>query len=268
MIKVMITGAYGLVGGVAYRQLAVQPKRYDVYGLARRRHLSARTPDEWALEIPEDHFVLSDLSDLDELTDAMAGMDVVVHMAANPRASAPWESIASSNVHGAYHVFEACRRAGVARLVFASTIMVSWGYREVEPYKAITEGRYEDVPGHVRVVTVDAPPQPRDLYACSKLWAENLGRYYAARHDLSCLGLRIGWVVAEDRVPAPHAQPVWCSQRDIAQLIERCINAPESLRFDLFYGVSNSRWRWVDIEHAREAVGYEPQDWAEDHPPR
>ena len=41
--------------------------------------------------------------------------------------------------------------------------------------------------------------------------------------------LRIGAVNAEDRPLAPRQYSVWCSQRDIAQMIERCIAAPESL---------------------------------------
>ena len=49
-------------------------------------------------------------------------------------------------------------------------------------------------------------------------------------------------------------------------MVERCIDAPDDLRFDIFYAVSNNRYRWVDIEHAREVVGYVPQDRAEDYP--
>jgi NAD+ dependent glucose-6-phosphate dehydrogenase len=51
------------------------------------------------------------------------------------------------------------------------------------------------------------------------------------------------------------------------QLVERCITAPEDLRFDIFYGLSANRWRWVDIEHARQVVGYESQDHGEDFYP-
>ena len=54
------------------------------------------------------------------------------------------------------------------------------------------------------------------------------------------------------------------SQRDIVQLVERCLNAPDSLRFDVYFGQSNNRYNLVDIEHAREVVGYAPQDRAED----
>jgi uronate dehydrogenase len=90
---------------------------------------------------------------------------------------------------------------------------------------------------------------------------------YAYKHGLSCLCLRIGWVVPNDRVPYPQAQRLWCSQRDIVQLIERCINAPEELRFDIFFGQSDNRYNLVDIQHAWDKLGYRPQDRAEDRLP-
>ena len=62
-------------------------------------------------------------------------------------------------------------------------------------------------------------------------------------------------------VGLPVRDPVM--EGDSAQMIERCIDAPESVRFDIFYVVSNNRWRHRDIEHARLMVGYEPQDNAE-----
>ena len=65
------------------------------------------------------------------------------------------------------------------------------------------------------------------------------------------------------------ARPQWtirsrpCSQRDIAQIIERCINAPDDLHYDIFYGVSDNKYHYVDIEHARKVLGYVPQDSTE-----
>lgn len=40
------------------------------------------------------------------------------------------------------------------------------------------------------------------------------------------------------------------------------MDAPDALRFDIFHGVSNNHYRWVDLDHAREKVGYIPQDRA------
>jgi len=48
-------------------------------------------------------------------------------------------------------------------------------------------------------------------------------------------------------------------------MIDKCIQAPDSLKWDIVYCVSNNQWRFRDIQHARESVGYVPQDRAEDY---
>jgi nucleoside-diphosphate-sugar epimerase len=262
-VKVMVTGVYGLIGGAVYSRLRAAPDRYDVYGLARRRQVSDRVPEGSVPEIPEGRFFLSDLSNLDDVTSAVQGMEIVVHMAADP-AGRSWDSVLASNVIGGYHVFEGCRRAGVKRVVFASTIQVSMGYRQTEPYRSIAERRYGDVPADYPIVTHEWPVRTLNLYSSSKVWGETLARTYSETHGMSCLCIRIGWVVAEDRPPRPEAADIWCSRRDIVELVECCVNAPESVRFDIFYGMSDNRWLWVDIAHAREVVGYVAKDRAED----
>lgn len=264
--KVLITGVYGLIGGEIYLALQAHPERYQVYGLARRRHPSERSSLARRLTIPDERFVLSDMSDLEALTDAMRDIDVVVHMAADPRAEAPWESVLHSNIIGTYNVFEAARCCGVERVIYASSVMVSWGYFAAEPYKSIFEGRYDTLsPADVPKVTHEMPTRPTNLYPASKVWGEAMARVYADTHGLSVICLRIGWVNDEDY---PHtfgwARAGWCSKRDIAQLVERSIEAPADLRFDIFYGVSGNTWNWVDIDHARDVLGYAPQDNADE----
>jgi len=104
------------------------------------------------------------------------------------------------------------------------------------------------------------PPRPTEAYSASKVWGEAMARMYAERHKLSCICIRIGWVNAENRPWQADLAAGWCSHRDIAQLVTRCVDAPDDLRFDIFYGVSDNRYRWVDIDHAHEVVGYAPQD--------
>ena len=94
---------------------------------------------------------------------------------------------------------------------------------------------------------------------------EALGRYYSDVHGLSVICLRYGRVKQEDRPTTPRDFAVWCSLRDAAQMIERCIDAPESLRFDVFFVISNNKWGYRDISHAREVLGYDPRDGAESH---
>jgi nucleoside-diphosphate-sugar epimerase len=263
--KVLITGVYGLIAGAVYKHFREQPQRYDVYGLARRRHFSDRVKDEDALGIPEKKFFLADVSDFDTVQHAIEGMDVVIHMAADPNESAPWENILSSNIEGTYNVFEACRQAAVERIVFASSVMTTWGYQQDEPYKAIREGRFEDVPDEIPIITHRDPVRPTEPYSASKVWGEALARAYSDVHGLSILNLRIGWVNGEDRPWKPELVAVWSSQRDIVQLVERAVNAPDDLRFDIFYGVSDNDYRWVDIQHPCEVLGYVPQDRGEDY---
>lgn len=257
--KIMITGVHGLIAGALYEHLSAQEDRYEVYGLARRRVASERVAGGRKVTIPENRFILADLSDSEAVNGAFEGMDVVIHMAAVPDADAPWERIHQSNVLGAYHVFEACRQNRVKRMVYASTVMVSWGWFEEEPYRSIRDGRYEGNPADIPIVRATDPSRPMDLYAASKVWGEALAYQYS-REGLSSLCLRIGWVNKEDACTKADLGSVWCSQRDIIQLTERCINAPEDLMFDVFYGLSDNRLRWADIDHAREVVGYQPED--------
>jgi nucleoside-diphosphate-sugar epimerase len=266
MQKVLITGVYGLIAAAIYQRFVQLTDRYDVYAVARRRVLSERAPQGLVLDIADDRFFLADLSDFDAVRRSVEGMDVVVQMAADPRPHASWEQILSSNVIGVYNVFEACRQAGVRRIVLASSVMASWGYQADEPYRAIKEGRFGDVPDRIPEVTHLDPPRPTEPYSASKVWGEALARVYSDVHGLSCICLRIGAVNAPDRPANLALCSVWSSQRDVVQLVERCVDAPDALRFDIFYGISNNRHRWVDIAHAREGVGYVPQDRAEDYP--
>ena len=261
-VKVLITGVSGLVGSSAYLHLSQWPDRYELYGLGRRRVLSERVFDQRAIDLPEDRFSVCDIVDMEGVQRAVTGMDVVVHMAADP-AGRSWESLRDNNLIGAYNIFEACRVAGVRRIVAASTIQVSVGDAERDPYKALIEGREEEVPEGYAKVSPQTPAQPRNLYAASKVWSESLARVYAHSHAMSCLCIRIGWVTGEDESRNTRGD-IWCSQRDIAELIKCCIDADDDVRFDIFYGMSDNRRRWVDIESATEWVGYISRDRAED----
>lgn len=262
--KVLITGIAGIVGSSAYLHLSQFPENYDLYGLGRRRALSERVRDDRLVDLPDDKFFVCDISDMAGVQKAVEGMDVVVHMAADP-AGRSWDSLVSANLVGAYNIFEASLEAGVKRVIAASTIQVVTGYRGgQEPYKSIAEGEIDGLPEGFDKVGSDSPAEPRNLYASTKVFNESLCRTYAYSRDMSCFCIRVGWVVAEDRPPHPNAVDIWCSQKDISRLIQCCIDAPEEKRFGIFFGLSESKKRWCDLENAREIVGYVPEDCGED----
>ena len=56
-----------------------------------------------------------------------------------------------------------------------------------------------------------------------------------------------------------------CSQRDVAEAIALSVDAPPERHYDVFFVNSRNRWGYRDLSHAEEAVGFVPQDAAEDH---
>jgi nucleoside-diphosphate-sugar epimerase len=249
MKKILVTGMSGLIGGAVQRRLE---GRYELTALNRR-------------DVPGVRTVQADIADLAAIEPAFAGQDVVVHLAAVVSGDAGWDDVLHYNVIGAYNVFEAARRAGVARVIFASSGMAMGGYARQFPYNALLEGRYDDVPQPWPMLTHESLPYPAGLYGVSKAWGEQLARHFADTTPLSLICLRYGVVNGADRPTEPRHFPIWCSQRDAAQMVERCIQAPAELKYDIFFVTSANQWGYRDLSHAREVVGYEPQDRAEDH---
>ncbi len=261
-LKVLVTGATGQVGYMVYSKLMSEPERYEVYGIDKKREPSQRVPGSWDLDLPQESFGVCDLSDYNAVAKSVEGMDVVAHLGADPEGR-EWESVRDNNVIGTYNVFEASRQANVKRIVGASSIMVSEGHREQEPYAAMMERRHADIPDQFDMISPATPAEPRGIYAASKVWLESLARVYSHRYDMSCLCIRIGQV-ERDRPRPPQGADIYVSQRDITQIWQRAIDAPEDVRFGIFYGMSDNQYRWTDIDDARSVLGYAPEDRAED----
>ncbi len=246
-MRVLITGAAGLIGGALRGALT----GHELCGL------DVRTVDGFDSAV-------GDISDMGAIRPAFEGVDAVVHLAASPSSSAPWESVIGNNIVGTYNVFEAARQAGVGRVVFASSNHVTGMYERDEPYASIVAGRYEGLePGGYATIDHRVPIRPDGYYGVSKQYGESLGRYYFEEHGMEFACLRIGSVNRRDSpLVGVRAFATWCSHRDLAQLVQRSLDA-EALGFEIFYGVSGNRWRFWDIERARERVGYSPKDDAE-----
>jgi len=243
--RILVTGLSGLIGGAFHTHTA---GKYALRALNRR-----------AVPGVETH--RADLGDLAAIQPAFKDVDTVVHLAAAAGDDKAPADIMRSNVIGTYHVFEAARGAGVTRVIFASSGATVAGWEREPPLSHLVAGRYADA-GTVRPLTHDTPLRPSGLYGASKVWGEALARHYADAYGMSMICLRIGRVKAEDRPTTTRDAAVWCSQRDIVRMLESCVEAPPSLRFDVFYVVSNLRHGYRDIEHARAVLGWTPLDSA------
>jgi NAD+ dependent glucose-6-phosphate dehydrogenase len=250
--RVLVTGAEGTIG-TAVRQFLAH--RYDLRSLTRA---PAAFPSHAA-----------DIADLDAILPAFDGMDAVVHLAASPSVSTPWEDILPNNLVGTYNVFEAAARSGVSRVVYASSNHVI-GMDEIQN----APGLYDlDDP---RVFDERAELRPDSLYGVSKVFGEALARYYVERRGLTAVCLRIGTVQADDDprsldVPEPlegltpderrrRIRATWLSRRDCAELIGRAIDAP--VRWAVVYGISDNPRQFWSLGDARRLLGYEPRDAA------
>ncbi len=182
----LVTGAEGLIGSVVRRELG---GRYELIALTL-------TPQSFPSHV-------ADIADLAAIEPAFVGIDAVVHLAASPAVETPWEEILPNNLIGTYNVFEAARRAGVPRVVFASSNHVV-GMYEVDGAPEIygVDDR--------RVYDHTAEIRPDSLYGVSKAYGEALGRLFVERHGMSVFCLRIGAVRLAARSPReaarrPHA---------------------------------------------------------------
>jgi nucleoside-diphosphate-sugar epimerase len=246
--RILVTGMSGLIGGALRKRLE---DRFPLRALNRR-------------DVPGVPCHRADIADLAAIEPAFRDIDVVVHLAAAAGGGEPWESIHRHNLVGTYNVFEAAHRAGVPRVIFASSGATVTGYEREEPYASLVAGKYAGLPSWP-MLTHESPLRPAALYGVSKAYGEALGRQYADEHDLSVLSIRIGRVKAEDRPTTPRDFSVWLSQRDVVQILERAITAPADLRHGVFFATSDNRWGYRDLRHARATLGYVPEDRAEDH---
>lgn len=253
--KVLITGMSGLIGGVLQKQLQGSHQlsalnRSDVPGVTCHR---------------------GDIADLESIKPAFEGVDVVVHLAAAVGPEITWDQHLPSNIVGTYNVFEAARMAGVKRIIFASTGWVTdsgvvvTDHETGYPYNLIAEGRFDEVKKPWPMITHESPLRPVNLYGCTKIWGEALGRYYSDAFDMSVIVVRIGAVTKEDKPKFMRQKAIWSSHRDIAQLLQKCVEAPDSLRWDIFFGVSNNTWGFRDFSHAQQILGYQPLDNSEQY---
>lgn len=239
--RVLVTGASGNIGSYFAEHCAQQ---YDL-------RLMVREEKEGAELKQYGEVVTGDLADLDALKQLCAGVDTVLHLAASASPSSTWDEILPANIVGTYNMMVAAKAAGCRRLIYASSIHAVSGY-----------------PADVQVKTSD-PVNPGDLYGASKCFGEALGRYLAEKEGLSVIALRIGAFqpleVAQDEENIGLLD-AFVSQRDLVQLIRKCIET-EHLQFAIFNGLSNNRFKRLDLSDARELVGYEPEDdFAEENP--
>ncbi len=246
--KVLITGGAGLIGSLMINNLG---EKYEFSSLDLRK----------AETVPS---TVANLDDFDAISPAFDGIDTVIHLAADPSPDGSWESNLQNNFIATYNVFELSKRVGVKRVIFASSNHSEGGNYLDAPWKHVNEGNYHLLEqDNYELVTENHRIRPDGYYGVAKAYGEALGSYYNDYHSLSSFHLRIGWVIRDnDPTVSSHGLALWLSHRDLVQIMDLCISAPESYRYDIFNATSDNTWKIFDIAHAKEALGYKPADRA------
>ena len=231
MQTVLITGAAGGIGTGMRRLLK------GVYPNIRLSDL--KTPTDLS---SDERFVQADLADMAQVERAVAGVQGIVHLGGFA-VEGSWETILNANIIGCYNLFEAARRQGVERVVFASSNHAVGFY----PRR--------------RRIGVDAAVRPDSRYGVSKAFGEGIAALYAFKHGLRVTSIRIGNF---GDVPVDRRRlSIWIAPEDLAQLIRIGLDHPD-IRCEIFYGISDNTRGWWDNSSAFR-FGYRPARAAEDH---
>ena len=230
--RILVTGAAGRIG-TAFRHFAGD--RYELRLAVHHRGIEEPGPHE---------VVRLDVADPESSQAACQGMDMVVHMAADPKPSADfYGSLLDNNLKGPYNILQAARDQGCQRVILASSVQVVDGY-----------------PVDVQV-RPDMPIWPTNCYGAAKGFVEAVARSFASQ-GLSTVVIRVGTFEASwltTKMVNPYRLSKFISRRDMSHLLVRSIETP-GIEFALLHGVSNNRFKRLDITSTREQVGYDPQD--------
>lgn len=168
---------------------------------------------------------------------------MIVHLSGIPHASATFDELLPNNILATTYLFEAAVAAGVKRLVFASSAQTIEGY----PVD--------------RQITPGMPVLPANLYGVSKCYGEALCGFYAAKTPLSTIALRIGAFEFPETHDLNNARDLsaWLSPRDAVQLLQRSVET-EGVKHLIAHGISNNRFKRLDLSETTRVLGYQPVD--------
>lgn len=233
MARVALTGAAGSLASDVLPGLLDLGHR--IVGVDRRPRPDATTCP----------WVECDVTDREALRSAFDGCDAVVHLAGIPL-EADWDRVLRANIDGTQAVLETAHRAGIRRVVLASSIHAAG---------------FVGVPADGDPVPDDVAVRPDTFYGVSKAALEALGSLYHDRHRMDVVCLRIASRFARPR--GERMLSTWLSPADAVRLVDAALTTPAP-GFRVVWGVSANRRGYLSPAGGA-AIGFHPRDDAEDH---
>ncbi|RJO60275.1 NAD(P)-dependent oxidoreductase [candidate division WS5 bacterium] len=224
--RIVVTGSQGNIGSIIFQNLS---DKYNLVGLDK---------------LDGTQNIKIDLTtDLDRLEEGLSNCDVVIHLAWDNGEDFPNEVSIPENKIMAENLYKAVASVGTKRLIIASSVHAN-NYRNLSKV-------------YIKVSSKDIPDTP---YGASKLYIENLGKFYASRYGTEVICIRFGGIINNDEVRIeedPLYANVLLYKADAIDLLIRCINKKNIPNgFTNFYAVSNNKNRLHSIKNN---VGWKPK---------
>ncbi len=227
--RLLLTGAAGGLGQVLRPRLKPLCRVLRISDIA---DMTVAQAGEEAVRAP--------LQDAAAVHALVAGVGAIVHLG-GISVEGPFEPILQANIVGVWNLYEAARKHGTRRIVFASSNHVTGFYRQDE------------------VISPSDPMRPDGHYGLSKAFGENLSRFYFDRYGIETVCLRIGSSFPEPKDRRMLA--TWLSYDDLERLVVAALTAPV-VGHSVVYGMSANTTTWWDNRSAAH-LGYRPQDSSE-----
>ncbi|WP_016986822.1 NAD-dependent epimerase/dehydratase family protein [Pseudomonas sp. B33.4] len=228
--RLLLTGAAGGLGKV------LRERMRPYANVLRLSDIAALAP---AVDDREE-IVVCDLADKHAVHQLVEGVDAILHFG-GVSVERPFEEILGANICGVFHIYEAARRHGVKRVIFASSNHVIGFYKQDEALDASSARR------------------PDGYYGLSKSYGEDMASFYFDRYGIETVSIRIG-----SSFPEPQNRRMmhtWLSFDDLTQLLERALYTP-NVGHTVVYGMSANKDVWWDNKFASH-LGFEAKDSSE-----
>jgi nucleoside-diphosphate-sugar epimerase len=232
---ILVTGSSGRIGRAVVEELLARKKTVRGFDRTATPGLS--------------EMVVGTLTSAADVAKAMRGVHTVIHLAATPDDADFLAEIVPNNIVGVYHIFEEAQKAGVKRLIVASSGQVVWYQRTTGPFP----------------IDANVQPTPRYWYAAAKLFLEGAGRAFAEKFGMEVIAVRLGWCPrtpeqVEEIRAAEWAQEVYLSPGDAGRFFACAAEAKLERKFNVLYVTSKPKVVRYDLETTKRLVGFEPRE--------
>jgi uronate dehydrogenase len=232
---ILITGAHGSIGSMLRTSLRRPGRHLRLLDVIPPSPLEPRENAE---------LITGSFLDPETIANASAGARAIVHLGGLSHAGYSWPEYLEVNIHGTQVLANAARRAGVERVVYASSNHAV-GFAPLRPDDVVPDYEF---------------PRPDSYYGVSKVASEGLLSLYHDRYGLDAICLRIGSY--RERPFDLRSLWSWLSPGDCTRLVEAALTTANP-GFRVVWGVSANSRSHVSLAEGR-AIGYEPLDNAED----